>query len=115
MADMMGNQSSVVSAPVTHRTYSDDGLSWPNRKSDFVGLLVPFLVCACRPPRHPFKAGADGNTPQVLAWAAVGLRLYTRFKIVRAPGWDDFFIGIALVRMFACAALFPPMRLWSLC
>lgn len=50
MADMMGNQTSVVSAPVTHRTYSDDGLSWPNRKSDFVGLLVPFLVCACRLP-----------------------------------------------------------------
>lgn len=49
MVDLLpGNQSSVVSAPVAHRTYSDDGLSWPNRKADFVGFLVPFLVRACR-------------------------------------------------------------------
>lgn len=38
---------------------------------------------------------------QVLAWAAVGLRLYTRFRVVRAPGWDDLFIVLALVRTFA--------------
>lgn len=49
MVDLLpGNQSSVVSAPVAHRIYSDDGLSWPNRKADFVGFLVPFLVCAHR-------------------------------------------------------------------
>lgn len=45
MADTLGNQSSVALSPAPlHRTYSDDGLSWPNRKSDFVGTLVPFLV-----------------------------------------------------------------------
>lgn len=38
---------------------------------------------------------------QVLAWAAVGLRLYTRFRVVRVPGWDDLFIVLALVRTFA--------------
>lgn len=38
---------------------------------------------------------------QVLAWAAVGLRLYTRFRVVRAPGWDDLFIVLALVRTLA--------------
>lgn len=76
MADMLGNETLVASPAADHRTYSDDGLSWPNRKSDFVGTLVPFLV---------------------LAWAAVALRLYTRFRIVRAPGWDDLLIGIALV------------------
>lgn len=48
MTDLAGNQSSVLSAPVTHRTYSDDGLSWPNRKADFVGTLVPLLVRARR-------------------------------------------------------------------
>lgn len=46
MADSAGNQSSVaVPAPADgHRTYSDDGLSWPNRKFDFIGVLVPFMV-----------------------------------------------------------------------
>lgn len=45
------------------------------------------------------------NMPfQVLSWAAVALRLYTRFRIVRAPGWDDLFIFLALVRIFALAA-----------
>ncbi|KAI7777789.1 hypothetical protein LA080_003066 [Diaporthe eres] len=77
MADMLGNETLVpASSAADHRTYSDDGLSWPNRKSDFVGTLVSLLV---------------------LAWAAVALRLYTRFRIVRAPGWDDLLIGIALV------------------
>lgn len=45
MADLAGNQSSVAPAPAAgHRTYSDDGLPWPNRKSDFIGVLVPFMV-----------------------------------------------------------------------
>lgn len=58
---------------------------------------------------------------QVLAWAAVGLRLYTRFRVVRAPGWDDLFIVLALVRTFAIVThthwkLYPdatvPAGLW---
>lgn len=55
MADMLGNQSSVAPAPAAHRTYSDDGLSWPNRKSDFIGTLVPFMVCALPASHHPYK------------------------------------------------------------
>ncbi|KAF2738066.1 hypothetical protein EJ04DRAFT_67926 [Polyplosphaeria fusca] len=31
----------------------------------------------------------------ILAWTAVLWRLYTRFKIVREPGWDDFFVILA--------------------
>lgn len=76
MADSYSNDTLRVPPVVTHRTYSDDGLSWPNRKADFVGALVPFLV---------------------LSWAAVALRLYTRLWVVRAPGWDDLFIGLALI------------------
>lgn len=37
----------------------------------------------------------------------MALRLYTRFRIVRAPGWDDLFIGLALVRTFPPAAHTP--------
>ncbi|KAG8162485.1 hypothetical protein KVR01_008250 [Diaporthe batatas] len=74
MADLYSNDSFTVPA-ASHRTYSDNGLSWPNRKADFIGTLVPFMV---------------------LTWAAVALRLYTRLWIMRAPGWDDLFIGLAL-------------------
>lgn len=103
MAEMLGNETLVPSSSAAeHRTYSDDGLSWPNRKSGFVGTLVPFLVRVCRHPGiHP-KLVLTKTPIQVLAWAAVALRLYTRFRVVRAPGWDDLLIGIALVRVFAC-------------
>lgn len=32
-----------------------------------------------------------------LSALAVGLRLWTRFKIIKSPGLDDFFISLALV------------------
>jgi len=35
---------------------------------------------------------------QVLSWICILLRLYTRYFISRAPGWDDLFIGLYLVR-----------------
>ncbi|KAH8896470.1 hypothetical protein GQ53DRAFT_838575 [Thozetella sp. PMI_491] len=32
-----------------------------------------------------------------LSWSCVLLRLYTRFFVIRCPGWDDFFVGIYLL------------------
>ncbi|POS76514.1 hypothetical protein DHEL01_v205084 [Diaporthe helianthi] len=74
MAASYSNDNLTVPAATEH-SYSDDGLSWPNRKADFIGTVVPFMV---------------------LSWSAVALRLYTRLCVVRAPGWDDLFIGLAL-------------------
>ncbi|KAK8169894.1 hypothetical protein IWX90DRAFT_192216 [Phyllosticta citrichinensis] len=33
----------------------------------------------------------------VVAWIAVLLRLWCRFKVVRSPGWDDLIVSLALV------------------
>lgn len=60
MADLYSNKSSAVPA-VTHRTYSDDGLPWPNRKADFVATLVPFLVRAPPAPGYQNEHGVDEN------------------------------------------------------
>jgi hypothetical protein len=41
--------------------------------------------------RHATMYGA--TLPfHVLAWAAVLFRLWTRYKVVRDPGWDDYII-----------------------
>lgn len=34
---------------------------------------------------------------QMVSWICVCLRLYVRFRIVRAPGWDDLCVGLYLV------------------
>ncbi|KAI0136766.1 hypothetical protein BJ170DRAFT_710803 [Xylariales sp. AK1849] len=47
-----------------------------NKQSTMIGLTVPFLTCA---------------------WICVIFRLYTRFKIVYAPGWDDALVLFFLV------------------
>ncbi|KAL0941911.1 uncharacterized protein CTRU02_204674 [Colletotrichum truncatum] len=69
---MFGNLSSFGDFP-PH--YTDEGLPFENRKGTIIGIIVPFLV---------------------LAWVSVGLRIYTRVRIVKAPGWDDIVIVIAL-------------------
>jgi len=33
-----------------------------------------------------------------LAFTLLGSRLYVRFKITKNPGWDDFFIVLAMVK-----------------
>ena len=37
------------------------------------------------------------STSAVIAILAVALRLYTRFKIVKKPDWDDLLSGFALL------------------
>ena len=39
-----------------------------------------------------------GDLPyQIASWVCVSMRLWVRFKVVRAPGWDDFFVVLYLV------------------
>jgi len=39
----------------------------------------------------------DANRVQSLSAISVLFRLYVRFRIVKAPGWDDLFVGLFLV------------------
>ncbi|KAK4164754.1 hypothetical protein QBC43DRAFT_210098 [Cladorrhinum sp. PSN259] len=42
----------------------------------------------------------------VLAWICVAFRLFTRYRIVKAPGWDDLFVVLSAITMtIALAAI----------
>ncbi|CAJ2503568.1 Uu.00g109620.m01.CDS01 [Anthostomella pinea] len=60
--------------------FSDSNFGEPepvsNRPETIYGLVISFMI---------------------LSWAAVLLRLYVRFKIVRAPGWDDLCVVMYLL------------------
>ncbi|KAF3799752.1 hypothetical protein GCG54_00000998 [Colletotrichum gloeosporioides] len=58
--------------------YTDEGLPFENRKSTIVAVISSGLV---------------------VAWFCVGLRIFVRVRIVRAPGWDDAVVLLALVRV----------------
>jgi hypothetical protein len=45
-----------------------------NRKETIYGAVLPFFI---------------------VAWVAIGLRMWVRFRIMREPGWDDFFVVMA--------------------
>ncbi|KAL6710174.1 hypothetical protein ACN47E_009965 [Coniothyrium glycines] len=47
-----------------------------NRKEAMFGITIPF---------------------HVLTWLMVGIRLHTRFRVVREPGWDDLFVVLAAI------------------
>ncbi|PSN68649.1 hypothetical protein BS50DRAFT_619467 [Corynespora cassiicola Philippines] len=55
-----------------------------NRKETLYGTTVPFLV---------------------VTWMAVGMRLWVRLRIIREPGWDDFFVVLAAVLNTIATAL----------
>ena len=58
-------------------------------------------------PTSPAPPGGDQNrgpTVEIVTWVftsvaliTVFLRLLTRLRITRNPGWDDFWIGLAMV------------------
>ncbi|KZM19228.1 uncharacterized protein EKO05_0007362 [Ascochyta rabiei] len=56
----------IQKAPDPH-----EPLPLSNRKETIYGSIIPFLV---------------------VTWIAVVFRLWVRFRIVREPGWDDFFV-----------------------
>ncbi|TDZ25661.1 hypothetical protein Cob_v001266 [Colletotrichum orbiculare MAFF 240422] len=70
---MFGNLSRSGEFP-SH--YTDEGLPAANRKSTIIAVIASFMV---------------------LAWFCVGLRLYVRFRVMRAPGWDDLVVVMALL------------------
>lgn len=44
---------------------------------------------------------------QIITWFAVGFRLYTRYRVVREPGWDDYLIiPAALFNLLALIAFY---------
>lgn len=47
-----------------------------NQRVNLLGLAITFMVCS---------------------WICTLLRLYIRFVVQRAPGWDDFFIILTMV------------------
>ena len=58
-------------------------------------------------PPLPVPSGGDQNqgpTVEIVTWLftsialiTVLLRLFTRFRLTRNPGWDDFWIVLAMV------------------
>ena len=34
---------------------------------------------------------------EVLSWVCVAFRLFVRFGVMKAPGWDDLFVVLSLV------------------
>ncbi|KAK3361802.1 hypothetical protein B0T24DRAFT_96075 [Lasiosphaeria ovina] len=49
-----------------------------NKKETILGLIITFLA---------------------LAWICVSIRLYTRFRVIKSPGWDDLFVFLSLMAM----------------
>ncbi|KAF2707096.1 hypothetical protein K504DRAFT_436333 [Pleomassaria siparia CBS 279.74] len=49
-----------------------------NRRETIMGATIPFLI---------------------ISYMAVLFRVYVRIKIIRDPGWDDFFVVLAAVRL----------------
>ncbi|KAF2872343.1 hypothetical protein BDV95DRAFT_380891 [Massariosphaeria phaeospora] len=49
-----------------------------NRKETIYGSIIPFTI---------------------VAWIAVVLRLNVRFRVLREPGWDDFFVVLSAICM----------------
>ncbi len=78
-----------------------------NHRPTLLGLMISFLVWRLAFPSSPpplgilmaFICGVEGDSSvQVFSWICCLLRLYTRFFILRAPGWDDLFIILTMVR-----------------
>ncbi|KAF2677194.1 hypothetical protein K458DRAFT_481444 [Lentithecium fluviatile CBS 122367] len=57
-----------------HAPDPNEPLPISNRKETIYGAIIPFLL---------------------VSWVAIGLRMWVRFRIMREPGWDDFFVVLA--------------------
>jgi hypothetical protein len=53
-----------------------------------------------------------------MSWICVALRLFVRFRVVRAPGWDDLLVVLSLVRPFlrlgSCPWVLPLVKIRAL-
>jgi hypothetical protein len=81
----------MLAGPIPDR---DEPLPTSNLPVTIIGTTVAFLVGIT------ILCINDGSLtlPQVMSWIAVLSRLYVRLKVVREPGWDDFFVLLTAVR-----------------
>jgi hypothetical protein len=69
--------------------------------SSFAELMAEMMAM----PVDPTDPGPLSNRPatmygttipfHILSWVAVFARLYTRFRVIRDPGWDDLVVVLA--------------------
>lgn len=92
----------------------DEEPSYLNNPTNILAITITFMV-SYGVPRLPWCC-LLGERPrsflpgykqvrltflfQILSWIFALMRLYTRFFIVRAPGWDDLFVILSLVSTF---------------
>lgn len=60
--------------------------------------LTPDQDAARRTDTKQPTALAVVITFTVLAFISVSLRYFTRFITIKNPGWDDYIVGVAMVR-----------------
>ena len=85
----------------------DEPTPLANKRSTIFGLVITFMVRTDR-CGYTRVCHQTADMRQVVSFICVALRLYTRFRIVRAPGWDDFFITLASVGRFHASATSGP-------
>jgi hypothetical protein len=88
----------MLAGPIPDR---DEPLPTSNLPATIIGTTVAFLVSTT------ILCINDGllTLPQIMSWIAVLFRLYVRLKVVREPGWDDFFVFLTAVRCVAVNAM----------
>lgn len=105
-----------------------DNLSEPeplaNRPETIIGLALSFLVrILLRPLDLPAPACSRSralarlqacaefcsDAQQVVTWICVSFRIYTRFRIIYAPWWDDLFVVLVLVSTRPPSLLLSPL------
>lgn len=75
-AGVMDEWNDMITQMLLHAPDPNEPIPISNRRETIYGVTVPFLL---------------------LSWAAVGLRLWVRFRVMREPGWDDLFVVLAAV------------------
>lgn len=69
-------------------------------ESDFLPSLIGIYDNLHEPTpgwNRPGIANSLVITFLVVTWACVLFRMYTRFRIIYSPGWDDLFVSLLLV------------------
>lgn len=84
----------------------DEEPDYLNNPTNILAVTITFMVSylpAWLPTEPHFSLVSASfvliflTIPQILSWICALLRLYTRFLIVRSPGWDDVFVILSLV------------------
>ncbi|KAI1855262.1 hypothetical protein JX266_000127 [Neoarthrinium moseri] len=71
----MADTGTLISIIGDYNNLDEPKPAWNHREA-IIGLTIPFLVCS---------------------WVCVSFRLYTRLRIIYAPGWDDVLLVFFLI------------------